>query len=153
MADTHTGLASLLAESSIRLNCTAHDRDDAIRQAGRALAETGATGPDYISAMIDRENSVSTYVGEGFAFPHGTLAGNATVVSDALVVLRFPDGVAWDGNTVTVAIGIAAAGHRHIGILAQLATVLLETENAERLRTATTSAEVYELLSAATNTL
>ena len=96
--------------------------------------------------MLERENSVSTFVGEGVAIPHGTLAGKDAVKSDALVLLRFPDGVDWDGNAVSVAIGIAAKGNGHIALLSQLATILLEPEKAEALRNATTTEQVYELL-------
>ena len=97
-------------------------------------------------AMLERENSVSTFVGEGVAIPHGTLAGKDAVKDDAIVVLRFPDGVDWDGNEVSVAVGIAAKGNGHIALLSQLATVLLDPDKAAALRGATTSDRVYELL-------
>ncbi len=139
-------LADLLAPSSIRLDATATDRDDAIRQAGAALIEAGAVDPGYVDAMLERENSVSTFVGEGVAIPHGTLAGKDAVKDDAIVVLRFPDGVDWDGNDVTVAVGIAARGNGHIALLSQLATVLLDPDKAAALRGATTTDRVYELL-------
>jgi mannitol PTS system EIIA component len=139
-------LADLLAPSSIRLDATATDRDDAIRQAGAALIEAGAVEPGYVDAMLERENSVSTFVGEGVAIPHGTLAGKDAVKDDAIVVLRFPDGVDWDGNDVTVAVGIAARGNGHIALLSQLATVLLDPDKAAALRGATTAERVYELL-------
>ncbi|MGN6502134.1 MAG: PTS sugar transporter subunit IIA, partial [Pseudolysinimonas sp.] len=106
-------LTDLLAPASIRLDAKAVDRDDAIRQAGAALVAAGAVDPSYVDAMLDRVNSVSTFVGEGFAFPHGTLAGKDAVKDDAIVVLRFPDGVDWDGNPVSVAVGIAAKGNGH----------------------------------------
>ena len=146
MTDESTPLTELLAESSINLTATATGRDDAIRQAGEALLAAGAIEPSYIDAMLERENSVSTFVGEGVAIPHGTLAGKDAVKSDALVLLRFPDGVDWDGNVVSVAIGIAAKGNGHIALLSQLATILLEPEKAEALRNATTTEQVYELL-------
>jgi PTS system mannitol-specific IIA component len=139
-------LTELLAASSIRLEATATDRDDAIRQTGAALVEAGAVDPSYVDAMLERENSVSTFVGEGVAIPHGTLAGKDAVKDDAIVVLRFPDGVDWDGNPVSVAVGIAAKGNGHIALLSQLATVLLDPEKAEALRGATTADQVYELL-------
>jgi PTS system mannitol-specific IIA component len=139
-------LTELLAASSIRLDATATSRDDAIRQAGGALVEAGAVDPSYVDAMLERENSVSTFVGEGVAIPHGTLAGKDAVKDDAIVVLRFPDGVDWDGNPVSVAVGIAAKGNGHIALLSQLATVLLDPEKAEALRNATTPDRVYELL-------
>jgi PTS system mannitol-specific IIA component len=139
-------LADLLTESSIRLDAHASGRDDAIAQAGAALVEAGAVDPSYVDAMLQRENTVSTYVGEGVAIPHGTLAGKDAVRHDAIVVLRFPDGVDWDGNDVRVAVGIAAKGNGHIALLSQLATVLLDSDKAAALRGATTSQQVYDLL-------
>ena len=139
-------LTELLAPSSIRLDATATGRDDAIRQAGAALIEAGAVDPSYVDAMLERENSVSTFVGEGVAIPHGTLAGKDAVKDDAIVVLRFPDGIDWDGNEVSVAVGIAAKGNGHIALLSQLATVLLDPDKAAALRGATTADRVYELL-------
>lgn len=151
MADETTPLTELLAESSINLTATATGRDDAIAQAGAALLAAGAIEPSYIDAMLERENSVSTFVGEGVAIPHGTLAGKDAVKSDALVLLRFPDGVDWDGNAVTIAIGIAAKGNGHIALLSQLATILLEPEKAEALRNATSTEQVYALLASDEN--
>jgi PTS system mannitol-specific IIA component len=139
-------LTQLLTESSIRLDAHASGRDDAIKQAGAALVEAGAVDPSYVDAMLARENTVSTYVGEGVSIPHGTLAGKDAVKHDAIVVLRFPDGVDWDGNDVRVAVGIAAKGNGHIALLSQLATVLLDADKAEALRNATTSDQVYALL-------
>ena len=146
MSDETIPLTELLAESSINLTATATGRDDAIRQAGAALLATGAIEASYIDAMLERENSVSTFVGEGVAIPHGTLAGKDAVKGDALVLLRFPEGVDWDGNEVSVATGIAAKGNGHIALLSQLATILLEPEKAAALRSATTKEQVYELL-------
>ena len=139
-------LPELLAEDSIRLDCTATDRDDAIRQAGAALVEAGAVEPAYVEAMLQRERSVSTYVGESIAFPHATLAEVDAVKRDAIAVLRFPDGVDWDGNPVLVVIGLAALGRGHIGLLSRLATVLLEPGRAEAIRSAGTPAEVFAAL-------
>jgi len=139
-------LSALLAESSIRLDEVASSRDEAIRKTGQALIDAGAIDESYVDAMFERENSVSTYVGEGVAIPHGTLAGKDSVKEDALVVLRFPTPVDWDGNEVSVTVGIAAKGNGHIAILSQLASILMDPDKAAALRGSTTSAEVYELL-------
>jgi PTS system mannitol-specific IIA component len=146
MSDETVPLTELLAEQSIRLEATATSRDDAIHQAGQALLDAGAIDESYLAAMIDRENTVSTFVGEGVAIPHGTLAGKDAVKKDAISVIRFPDGVDWDGNDVSVAVGIAARGNGHIALLSQLATILLDPDKAAALRGATTAAAVYELL-------
>ena len=140
------GLSALLAESSIRLDLTAMDREDAIRQTGAALLEADAVDVSYIDAMLERERSVSTFVGEGVAIPHGTLAGKDSVKKDALVVLRFPNGVDWGGSDVRVCVGIAARGNGHIALLSQLAVVLLDPHQAAALRAATTTDEVYKVL-------
>lgn len=149
MSDDSEGavrLTDLLLDTSIRLHLHASDRDDAIRQAGDALVQAGAVDPGYIDAMVDRENRVSTYIGEGVAIPHGTLTGDDAVEHDAIVVLRFPDGVDWSGNDVSVVIGLAAKGNGHIALLSQLATILLDADKAAALRGASTAQQVYELL-------
>ena len=147
--ETKTPLPELLAEASIHLDASATSRDDAIRQAGQALLDVGAIDESYLDAMLERENSVSTYMGEGVAIPHATLAGKAAVRRDALCFLRFPDGVDWDGETVTVCIGIAAVGDGHLDILAELAQILLDPERAAALREATTPDRVIAMLTPA----
>lgn len=142
-------LTTLLAHASITLDAVAVSRDDAIRQAGAALVAGGAVDASYLDAMIERENLVSTFIGDGVAIPHATLAAKGGVRADALSFLRFPAGVDWDGNDVRIVFGLAAVGRGHIALLSQLATVLLDPIRAEGLRSASTIERVYELLSAA----
>jgi PTS system mannitol-specific IIA component len=138
-------LRELLPTRSMQLSARASDRSDAIRQAGAALVAAGAVGEPYIDAMLEREASVSTFVGEGIAMPHGTLTAKDDVRADALVLLRFPDGVDWNGESVTVVIGVAARGRHYISLISQLAGLLLDPQRAEALRNAGTTDEVYAL--------
>ncbi|MER5643923.1 MULTISPECIES: PTS sugar transporter subunit IIA [unclassified Streptosporangium] len=131
---------------AIRLAASAADRDDAIRQCGEALLAVGAVESAYIDTMLERERSISTYVGEGVAIPHGTLAAKDAVRHDAISVVRFPGGVDWDGDRVTVCIGIAAKGDGHVRLLAELAQILMDPDQARALREATEVAEVVRLL-------
>lgn len=140
-------MADLLTADAIRLDQRAADRDDAIRQCGQVLVSCGAVAPSYVAAMLERERSISTYVGEGVAIPHATLAGKAAVLRDALAVLRFPDGVDWDGERVQVCVAIAAVGDGHVALLGELATVLMDAERARALREATSADDVLRLLS------
>jgi PTS system mannitol-specific IIA component len=137
----------LLDRRAIRLAERAADRDDAIRRCGEVLVELGAVTPAYAESMVERERSVSTYMGEGVAIPHGTLAGKDAVRRDALAVLKFPDGVDWDGNPVTIAVAIAVRGDGHLALLAELAQVLLDPDRARGLREADDPDEVLRLLS------
>jgi PTS system mannitol-specific IIA component len=139
-------LASLLDQGSIELDARADDREGAIRLAGTRLVEVGAVAPAYVDAMLERESSVSTYVGDGIAMPHGTLDSKQTVERDALSVLRFTEAVDWNGEQVTIVIGIAARGRGYIALLSRLAALLLDADNAQALRRATTTAEVYAIL-------
>jgi PTS system mannitol-specific IIA component len=131
---------------AVRVDAKAADRLDAVRQCGRALVEVGAVGPSYIDAMLEREESISTYVGEGVAIPHGTNASKEAVHHDAICVLRFPEGVDWHGEQVTVCVGIAARGDGHVRLLSELAQILLDSDSAAALRGATEVADVITLL-------
>lgn len=139
-------MADLLTGDAIRLQERAGSRDEAIRRCGEVLVEVGAVAPAYVDAMLAREQSVSTYIGEGVAIPHGTLNSKESVRRDALAVLRFPDGVDWDGFDVRVCVAIAAAGDGHIDILASLAEVLMDPSRASALRNATDIDQVLQLL-------
>lgn len=131
---------------AIRLDASASGRDDAIAQCGRALLDVGAVGPAYLDSMLERERTLSTYVGEGVAIPHGTLSGKDVVRHDAICVLRFPGGVDWDGERVDVCVGIAARGDGHVRLLSELARILLDPDLARRLREATEPDAVLRLL-------
>jgi PTS system mannitol-specific IIA component len=139
-------LTRLLDPRAVHPDAVAADRDAAIRLCGQALVDVGAADPAYVESMLARERSVPTYLGEGVAIPHGTAAGKDSVLRDALCVLRFPGGVDWNGHPVTVCIGIAARGDGHIGVLAQLAEILLDPDRARALREATTTEEILDLL-------
>jgi PTS system mannitol-specific IIA component len=145
MADAQP-LVGLLEERAIRLAERATDRDDAIRRCGQALVDVGAVDPAYVEAMLERERSISTYVGEGVAIPHATFAGKSAVRRDALAVLRFPDGVEWGGESVTICVAIAAIGDGHVEILSELAQILLDPDRARALREATRAEDVVYLL-------
>lgn len=144
-----TGVATLLRPGAVRLAEQAADKHEAIRLCGHLLVETGAVEAAYVPAMLEREESISTYIGEGVAIPHATLAGKEAVLRDALCFVRFPDGVDWDGARVTVCIGIAARGDGHVEILAELAQILLDPDRAESLRTAESVETVMAMLTPA----
>lgn len=139
-------VVELLSPASIRLGTAAADWETAVRQVGAILVESGAVTDGYVDLMLERERSVSTFVGEGVAIPHGTLAGRELVLRDALCFVQYPAGVDWHGDDVRVCIGIAAQGEGHVPILAQLAELLMEPERADALRRAATADAVLALL-------
>ncbi len=138
---------NVLSRDSIRLGLKAADKDEVIRQCGEALLDVGAIQGPYAEAMFAREKEVSTYLGEGFAIPHGTNESRHYINRAALGFLQFPDGVAWNDETVYVAIPIASNSDEHVGILGALAEVLMDPDAAEKLRTTSSVDEVIALLS------
>lgn len=136
----------VLTSDAVRLGLTATDKLDALRQCGAVLVDLGAASEEYAAAILEREESVSTYLGEGVAIPHGTDASRAFINRAALAVLQFPDGVDWNGNTVRCCIAIASRTDEHIGILQSLATVLSDADKAARLRETDDVGEVLALL-------
>ena len=139
-------MADVLTREGIRLGLSADNRWDAVRQCGAVLEELGAVDDGYGLTMLERERSISTYVGEGVAIPHGTEASRDLVRRTTLAVLQFPVGVNWDGETVTTCVAIAAKGDEHVAVLSALALVLLEPDQAERLRSSSDADEIYHLL-------
>ncbi len=142
-------MAALLPREGIRLGLQASDRFDAVRRAGEVLVEIGAVEPPYVQAMLERERSISTSMGEGFAIPHGTDESRRWIRETMLSFLQFPGGVAWDDDEVIVCVGIAAVGDEHVGVLANLARVLVVPEQAARLRSAERIEDVLSVLDGA----
>ena len=56
-------MSDILTVSQIKVPGTATSKDEAIREAGQILVDTGAVTPAYVDAMFEREKSVSTYMG------------------------------------------------------------------------------------------
>ncbi|MET0132247.1 MAG: PTS sugar transporter subunit IIA [Kibdelosporangium sp.] len=138
---------AILTAEGVRLGRTATSKADAIDQCGQALLDIGAVQPDYLAAMHEREASVSTFIGEGVAIPHGTDQARAFVKRTSLVVLQFPEGVDWgSGNQATLCVGIAANGSEQVGILSALAQILMDGASAAQLREAADPETVIRLL-------
>lgn len=136
----------ILAPASVRLGLPPTSKEDAIRLCGQVLVDAGAADPAYIDGMLAREKQISTFLGEGVAIPHGTNESRAHITRAALGFLQFPAGIDWGGKTAYVLIPIASATDEHVGILASLAEVLMDSESAERLRTTSSVDEVLTLL-------
>jgi mannitol/fructose-specific phosphotransferase system IIA component len=139
----------LLTPDTVRLGVKAADRDDAVRQAGQVLVDVGAVEPPYVDAMLEREEIMSSYMGEGFALPHGTDESRVHVNRAAVAFLQFASPVEWEeGEEALAALAVAAQTDEHVGVLAALARVLVDDEKAERLRTTDNVDEVLTLLTA-----
>ena len=131
---------------SVVLDGTATTRDDAIEEAGQLLVDRGAVDAGYVDAMHEREESVSTYMGNFLAIPHGTNEAKDDIMQSALSVVRYPNGIDWDGKEVKFVVGIAGVNNEHLEILATIAMVFTDKDEVAQLDAATTVEEVLDLL-------
>ncbi|EGQ5290459.1 fused PTS fructose transporter subunit IIA/HPr protein [Enterobacter sp. DTU_2021_1002640_1_SI_PRY_ASU_LCPMC_013] len=125
----------------------AGNKEEAIRQVAAALVQAGNVADGYVNGMLAREQQTSTFLGNGIAIPHGTTDTRDQVLKTGVQVFQFPQGVLWgEGQVAYVAIGIAASGDEHLGLLRQLTHVLSDDAVAEQLKSATTAEELRALL-------
>ena len=83
--------------------------------------------------MLQREQTVSTYLGNGVALPHGMLDSKPYIRHTAIVIAQFPEGVDWGGGTAHLVVGLAAIGEDHVAVLSQLAEVMQQEELCEQM--------------------
>jgi len=141
-------MSDILTASQIKTPGAATNKDDAIREAGQILVDAGAVGPEYIDAMFEREKSVSTYMGNFLAIPHGTNEAKDSIKSSALSVVRYENPIDWDGNEVRFAVGIAGLNNGHLEILGKIAVIFSDMDEVDKMIAAGSAEEVFEILNA-----
>jgi len=125
---------TVLSIERIQLQASATDKQDAIRQSGELLVKSGCVSPAYIEGMLNREKTMSTYLGNGVAIPHGEYDNKEDIFKTGISVLQLPEGVEWeDDEKAHLIIGIAAKSDEHVSILANLAEVIEDEEMTEKL--------------------
>lgn len=138
----------VLNVGQIRIHPGSVSQEDAMREAAGILQDAGAVTSAYFDAMLQREQTVSTYMGNELAIPHGTNETKDAILDSALSFVRYDGGVDWGGEPVTFVVGIAGKGDEHLEILSQIALIFSEDDDVARLKAATTPEELYALLSA-----
>ena len=141
-------MSDVLTLPMIKVPGEATSKDDAIREAGQLLVTAGAVSPAYVDAMFEREKSVSTYMGNFLAIPHGTNEAKDTIERSAISVVRYDQPIDWNGNDVRFAVGIAGVENGHLEILGKIAIVFSDSDEVEKLLAARSADELYQLLSA-----
>ena len=123
-----------LTEETISLNASANSKEEATRMAGHLLVSGGYVAESYIDGMLAREKSMSTYIGNGVAIPHGQFDDLTLVYRTGISVLQIRDGVTWENEEKAyLIIGIASNSDDHINILANLAEAIEDPETAKLL--------------------
>lgn len=137
---------AILQPGNIRVGLPAEPKEKAIRRAGELLVAGGYARPEYVDAMLRREELATTCLGMGLAIPHGTSDAKERVLRSGIVILQYPDGVDFDGEKAHLIVGIAGVGEEHLEILARLSASFEDEELLQRLMTATDPQVIYDAL-------
>lgn len=141
--DEKKAALSVLRKEDVLVQLPSVDKYEAIRMAGRMLVKNGCVTEEYIEAMIERENTISTYIGEGVAIPHGVGSARQYIQKTGIVVLQFKDGVEFGDEKAYVLVGIAGLGDGHLPILQSVARIMLDEELMDRIRTTDSADFIY----------
>lgn len=130
------GGVRLVTPEMIRLGLPSTDRRAAVLAAGELLVGAGCVRPDYVEGMLAREDTMSTYLGNGVAMPHGDFGARDQVLRVGICVLQYPDGVEWGPDErAMLVVGLAATEEEHITVLMNLAEVIEDEDTARLLAT------------------
>lgn len=113
-----------------------------------ALLPEGTDRAPILKALLERERTMSTYAGHGLAIPHARVAGLSRPI---LVFARLREGLAVPGRAERMDLAfllLTSAGdpRTHIRLLSRIASLVESDYVMERLRAASSEAEVAEVL-------
>lgn len=138
-----------LTKESVFLGLKAKSKEEAIKFAGEQLVKLGNVTHEYVNGMFDREELVSTYLGESIAVPHGTIEAKQYVKRTGIVFCQYPEGIQWgedEDDIAKMVIGIAAQGDEHNMVLMAITNSLDDEEAVERLQNTTNPQDVLNIL-------
>ena len=131
---------------------TVRTKSDALARLAQLLAQGQAIGVDEVERVLtEREKLQSTGVGGGVAIPHGTIDRLDKLVG---AVLLCPDPIAFDAiDSAPVSIFFAVIGPKratgeHLKTLARVSRLLREDSFRERLLSAETGRDAFEMIAA-----
>ena len=138
----------VLTLANIKMGQASVSKEEAIRMAGQILVEQGYVLPEYIDAMLEREQVVTTYLGEGVAIPHGVGPAKDKILKSGVSVVQFPQGVCFGDEDMVayLVIGIAGTNNEHLGIISSLAKSMQDTETFKALFTTDDPQQIYDQL-------
>lgn len=125
--------AKILEKENIRINCHCETSDEAIIAMGKVLKQSGYITEGYIQGMLNRDHSLTTYIGNDLAIPHGEYEVKDCVLKTGIAVMIYPNGIPWAQGRVRIVIGIAAKNDDHMAILANIADKLGDMDVVEQV--------------------
>lgn len=141
-----------IKEENIFLNQDLTTQEDVLRFLADQAVNAGiATDADAIyQKFSEREKESTTGMMDGFAIPHA----KEKSIKEAEVMIVYPNfGIEWDSMDGSLSKYIIAlfvpdteAGSTHLNLLSTLARLLMKAQVTDKLKNATSAAEIAEVL-------
>lgn len=106
---------------------------------------------DVFDSLIARERLGSTALGKGIAIPHGRLKSGSQTIAAFVQLKKGVDFDAPDGETVDLLCALTVpekCSDEHLQVLAYLSEMFSDKNTREKLRTASDSQEIFDILTA-----
>jgi len=149
-------LRELIRPSIVAVNQEAEDWRGAIRAVGKLLVEDGAVEPRFIDAMIRVALEFGPYIviAPGIALPHARPEDGVIRASMGVITLKTPVCFGNEENDpVQIVVALAALDNKqHVEGLAELAAVLGNDENVEKLKVCQDKTELMNIFGIASMT-
>lgn len=142
-------LRRALTDARINLNSKAGNAEAILAELGRLMAVTPAESEQFHHALLDREQTGSTALGNGVAVPHARVAGVAEIRAAFVRTQKALSFAAPDGELVDLFFGLIVPVHantEHLELLAEIAELLSEPDALDRLRRAKSAATIQATL-------
>jgi mannitol/fructose-specific phosphotransferase system IIA component (Ntr-type) len=143
-------ILNLLSENTVKAGVVAQDWQEAGRIAGQMLVDNGSVDPGYVDAMIRAVEELGPYIvlGPGVAMFHGRPEDGVKSIGLSVITLRA--GVNFDAGDKDPVSLVFALGARdsqsHLELLAELITIIGDTNLVQLLIKAESATEILELI-------
>ena len=145
-------LTQILQQNCVKVPLEGKDKESVITELVELLDANGLLlDKDVVlDAVFTREQTRSTGIGSGIAIPHGKCKAVKELVMAFGIAGEGIDFASVDGKPVTIVILLVSPADQtgpHIQALARISRLMLDEQFRQSLERATSSDEVYELLS------
>lgn len=140
-------MLEMITESNLHLDCHANNKAQVLSMVGDTFNKQGYVTQDCVAFLVERENTVSTFVGNGIVLPHLPASAKNIIAKTGIEIFQFPEGVIWDRtNIMFIAIGIIAKKHEHIDVLKEVALIFSNDVIAGTLALISTKTDFLRIL-------
>ncbi|MDR0199392.1 MAG: PTS sugar transporter subunit IIA [Streptococcaceae bacterium] len=150
--EEETSSKLVLDHNLIKVGQKFGSKEEAINYCGQLLVEGGYVKPEYVPAMLKRNEELSVYMGNNIAIPHGTDEAKKEVLKTGITIVQVPEGVNFgtenDPQIATVLFGIAGIGNEHLDLIQKISIFCSDIDNVAKLADAKTVDEIARFFEA-----